>query len=309
MIRWTATTPSLPPQKWQSHAEILQSRLASTVDDPELVIRRSDLLVIRSEVRELRELLAAQRRERERLAFKCKLAAARFESAFLRYGEMLRKAGFNPNQPRVPAGNPDGGQWTSEGGDTTRARLADAGRTLDSIVMSDASPDPIIPGTQYAQTQITIDPSALTGFSNIDDITKRLTVTLADVLDVVKYVPGLSPQAYGRIVHEAFAAAVRLQRIPGIAFRDVETTFGGSHYGSKGSIRTDVVLRNEIGEIIAIYDVKTGAKEIDPARAAELRTKTGVRPSIPIIEMSILRGVLRKGAFAKNGYVVQAILV
>jgi hypothetical protein len=26
------------------------------------------------------------------------------------------KANFNPDQPRVPAGNPDGGQWTSEGG-------------------------------------------------------------------------------------------------------------------------------------------------------------------------------------------------
>ena len=26
------------------------------------------------------------------------------------------KAGFNPNQPRVPAGNPDGGRWTGSGG-------------------------------------------------------------------------------------------------------------------------------------------------------------------------------------------------
>ena len=26
------------------------------------------------------------------------------------------KAGFNPNQPRVPAGNPDGGEWTGSGG-------------------------------------------------------------------------------------------------------------------------------------------------------------------------------------------------
>ena len=26
------------------------------------------------------------------------------------------KAGFDPNQPRVPAGNPDGGQWTGTGG-------------------------------------------------------------------------------------------------------------------------------------------------------------------------------------------------
>ncbi|MGD9614245.1 MAG: hypothetical protein AB7H90_11370 [Alphaproteobacteria bacterium] len=28
----------------------------------------------------------------------------------------LVKANFNPNQPRVPAGNPDGGQWTDAGG-------------------------------------------------------------------------------------------------------------------------------------------------------------------------------------------------
>jgi hypothetical protein len=27
------------------------------------------------------------------------------------------KGGFNPDQPRVPAGNPRGGQWTSDGGD------------------------------------------------------------------------------------------------------------------------------------------------------------------------------------------------
>jgi hypothetical protein len=27
------------------------------------------------------------------------------------------KANFDPNQPRVPKGNPDGGQWTDEGGD------------------------------------------------------------------------------------------------------------------------------------------------------------------------------------------------
>jgi hypothetical protein len=26
------------------------------------------------------------------------------------------KAKFNPNQPRGPAGNPDGGQWTDAGG-------------------------------------------------------------------------------------------------------------------------------------------------------------------------------------------------
>jgi hypothetical protein len=31
------------------------------------------------------------------------------------------KAGFSPSQPRVPAGNPDGGQWTGSGGGGTAA--------------------------------------------------------------------------------------------------------------------------------------------------------------------------------------------
>jgi len=33
-----------------------------------------------------------------------------------RLGYLLRKANFNPNQPRVPAGEPEGGQWTPVGG-------------------------------------------------------------------------------------------------------------------------------------------------------------------------------------------------
>jgi hypothetical protein len=33
--------------------------------------------------------------------------------ALLRFEQWRRKAGFNPDQPRVPAGNPDGGQWTN----------------------------------------------------------------------------------------------------------------------------------------------------------------------------------------------------
>jgi len=36
------------------------------------------------------------------------------------------KAGFNPDQPRVPAGRPDGGQWTRDGGAGGRAELVQA---------------------------------------------------------------------------------------------------------------------------------------------------------------------------------------
>ena len=49
---------------------------------------------------------------------------------------------FNPNQPRVPAGHPDGGQWTSTGATTG---------TRTSQVLSDITPDnDWKPGAQYA---------------------------------------------------------------------------------------------------------------------------------------------------------------
>lgn len=53
-------------------------------------------------------------------------AALRVRSALLR---LRPKAGFDPNQPRVPAGNPEGGQWTDGGGSSGRSsasRIASA---------------------------------------------------------------------------------------------------------------------------------------------------------------------------------------
>lgn len=56
------------------------------------------------------------------LAFDRELAAIRQEHAALRralaevkFALLARKAGFDPDQPRVPAGNSGGGQWTSGG--------------------------------------------------------------------------------------------------------------------------------------------------------------------------------------------------
>ena len=41
------------------------------------------------------------------------VADLKFDLAWRR---LCRKYGYNPEQPRVPAGNPDGGQWTRDGG-------------------------------------------------------------------------------------------------------------------------------------------------------------------------------------------------
>ena len=108
---------------------------------------------------------------------------------------------YSPNQPRVPAGSREGGQWTGgngvsisvDNGSLPRVRVADAGMIANPTVMSDATPDPIIPSAQYAQTQININTSALTGISSIDGTTKRLANTLARVKDVLNYLPDLGP--------------------------------------------------------------------------------------------------------------------
>ena len=56
---------------------------------------------------------------------------------------VLYERKYSPDQPRAPAGGPDGGQWTSGGG---------TGRN-DHRVISDATPDAIKPGAQYAQNR------------------------------------------------------------------------------------------------------------------------------------------------------------
>jgi hypothetical protein len=89
---------------------------------------------------------------------------ARVEIALKELRELLTKANFNPNQPRVPAGNPDGGQWTDDpswtggwGSDRSRrvrvAQVGGPGRN-DPRILSDATPqDEWKPGAQYAQNR------------------------------------------------------------------------------------------------------------------------------------------------------------
>jgi hypothetical protein len=60
------------------------------------------------------------------LRLKWLAAATRFEIALRRHDRAL-KYGFNPNQPRIPRGSPDGGQWTSEGGGAGERRVRLAG--------------------------------------------------------------------------------------------------------------------------------------------------------------------------------------
>jgi hypothetical protein len=73
-----------------------------------------------------RARLQAERRQTELLALMSDLAALRVQLAFIKLDLVLRRKS-HPDQPRVPAGNPDGGQWTSEGS----GQLTDGDDTVD----------------------------------------------------------------------------------------------------------------------------------------------------------------------------------
>ena len=61
--------------------------------------------------------------EREVLALRHDFAKLKLEYELRRFHQK-----YSPDQPRVPAGNPDGGQWTSDGGSGAgRAQSADVG--------------------------------------------------------------------------------------------------------------------------------------------------------------------------------------
>lgn len=109
------------PQSWPVRQEIAKAiRALATQDEQEKHrLRRAEL--------------AAFRRDCELLAEAIREVCRDFD-----------KAGFNPNEPRVPAGNPDDGQWTSadEDGNETSSHAP---------TVSDATPDDSwTPGAQYA---------------------------------------------------------------------------------------------------------------------------------------------------------------
>lgn len=186
-------------------------------------------------------------------------------------------AKYDPNQPRVPAGSSDGGQWTSGGGPAS----GDEKRDQESL-----------PENAQAAMSRTDWSRGLTGIERIDGTSVALMNTLIASAETASFMPQSTPQLYGILVHKLFANAVRLQGLRGIGYFDVEQTFGDvedAPYGARGSIRTDVVLRNDVGDIIAIYDVKTGNARITNARERELRLKTRVGPRVPIIELHIDR--------------------
>jgi hypothetical protein len=68
--------------------------------------------------------------ESELASLRWHAATMRVQLALIKLAHVLRKAVFNPDQPRVLAGNQDGGQWTSEDEDDSSPELPLAGLVI-----------------------------------------------------------------------------------------------------------------------------------------------------------------------------------
>jgi hypothetical protein len=202
---------------------------------------------------------------------------------------------YDPNQPRVPAGNPRGGQWTDQGHDGANSGTASerSHLTLSSSVdqvRSDARADPIRVWSQYAQIESdnsAQDPAIENTRQVLHDLLSQVNASVSTRRDP------LSARLYGVIVHAEFAKAVRAKNLPGIGQVGVEQSFdvdGLARYGLDGSIRTDIVVRNTQGQIIAIFDVKTGNATLSSTREAKIRAFTRVGYDVPVIILRAMRG-------------------
>ena len=124
MIPYKSHLATLVPKTWETQLEIIKAINTLAAQDQEERLRLRE-----AEVASLRGEFEAIARDLHKLSRDWPLLIR----------SELRKAGFDPNEPRVPANHPDGGQWTSDD--------AAAG---DSEVISDAPDTGWIAGAQYA---------------------------------------------------------------------------------------------------------------------------------------------------------------
>ena len=117
------------PQHWPVRLEIIKAIRTLAAQE------RQDQEV-RKQQRQVHDLVL--RRDCE-LALEALHGAWR-ECARLLGQAQLRKAGFNPNEPRVPAGNPDGGRWTRAGGDAASGPSMPANKPAADVRVASDTP-------------------------------------------------------------------------------------------------------------------------------------------------------------------------
>ncbi len=138
MIPYKPRDATTVPKTLEKRLEVMAAiRTLAAQEDEQLQQRRAEIGALRRELELLRDSLPELVRR--------SIAEIRRECEPLLRSHVQK---YNADQPRVPAGNPDGGQWTSEG-------ESGAAPANDSRVISDATPDNTWkPGAQYAASNV-----------------------------------------------------------------------------------------------------------------------------------------------------------
>lgn len=100
---------------------------------------------------------------------------------------------YDPNQPRVPAGHTDGGQWTSKGGHDAGPRPADTSHPAEAVI-SDLDGD-VDTGARYANRRVSRGPIVINGRSVQPTISQatRLAEAQLNARDAIARVRELDP--------------------------------------------------------------------------------------------------------------------
>lgn len=128
-----------------------------------------------------------------------------------------------------------------------------------------------------------------TGDPRIDKMTEALLKVIAETNEKMSFIPPeMRPSVFGTFVHYEFGRRVRGLNLPGIGQDGVEHSLSNVddivHYGLAGTVRTDILLRDEDGKPLAIYDLKTGSARLTTKRIKELRDAARA-PNVPVIEL------------------------
>jgi hypothetical protein len=225
---------------------------------------------------------------------------------------------YDPNQPRVPQGNHDGGQWTDGGGSEpiqkafyvapaiyaarTGIQAALALFTWLSLRNShDKQAVIAFKAREYhpvSEGVLDLEHVKLLGRDEVGDACKRFEevqkLTDEAATKVKQTAPHLAAPDYGTAVHSYIKKEIDKEQ--NADFR-AEVSYLKSQeekvYGRKDSIRIDVLEKVKDGTV-CVYDIKTGRRGLSVPRIAEIAKNvfgaypgtsriivTEVRPTVP----------------------------
>ena len=199
---------------------------------------------------------------------------------------------YDPNQPRVPAGQDDGGQWTREGyshhppaqpvfSDPRREAL---GRILALFAWLSLRNTPdqksiiVFKARDYhrlGRDGFDVENVGVLTKDDVDSVCRRLQ-QMQSITDMAarKWKPSrslLTAAQYGTLVHSDIKLQVDALRDP--TFRAEVSHLKGVEeeqpYGTKDSVRVDVLERRDEATV-CVYDIKTGRSGLGVARFGEI---------------------------------------